>query len=143
MSTLDILRARFPGRVVLTPQEIAQAIHGDAAATKKRVEAIRKKLDAGVLIPGIRKGKGEKRWHVPIDALARAIDARAQPDDRTILPPALVPLGRRGRMTNPGPRLLKWMERSPIVWRAILDEIGILVSLDDRAALLASIDRTG
>ncbi|RDS85948.1 hypothetical protein [Dyella psychrodurans] len=142
MSTLDILRERFPGRVALTPKEIAQAIHGDAAATKKRVESIREKLDAGTLIPGIRKGKGEKRWLVPIDALARALDDRSRPDDRPVLPPALVPVGRRSRMTNIGPRMLKWMERSRVVLRDILAEVSVLVSLDEAAILQGVADLT-
>ena len=136
MSTLDILRDKFPGRVALSPKEVAQALHGDAKTTKKRVEAVRKKLDNGTLIPGIRKARGE-RWSIPLDALARALDERSRPDVAPILPPALTPIGRKSRMTNIGPRMTRLMERSRVVLQSILEEIFLLDALDDRTILRA------
>ena len=137
MSTLDILRTKFPGRVTLSPKEVAQALHGDAKTTKKRVEAVRKKLDDGTLIPGIQKARGDKRWSIPLDALARALDERGRPDVAPLLPPALTPIGRKTRMTNIGPRMTRLMERSRAVLQSILDEMFALDALDDREILLS------
>jgi hypothetical protein len=139
MSTLDILRAKFPGRVTLSPREVAQAMHGDEKATKKRIEAIRKKLDEGTLIPGIRKAKGDKRWSIPLAALARALDERGRIDIAPDLPPALTPVSgqRRSRMTNIGPRMTRLIERSRFVLQSILDEMRILKSFEEREILRA------
>lgn len=118
---LPILRETFPDRVYLTPKEVARALHGEGKDTKKRVEAIREKLDAGTLIPGIRKAPGEKRWKVKIVDLAAALDGELlhRPDSVAVATPA-----RSSRFKNPGPRITRLIvERSEKLWRNILEEL--------------------
>lgn len=105
--TLDLLRAKFPGQVMLSPREVARALYGDEKATRKRIAGIRKMLDEGTLCPDLRKAPNERRWWIPIAALARALEQRYVRPTRPVSLPALVPLGRRSRMTNIGPRLLR------------------------------------
>lgn len=122
---------------MLSPKDVAEALHGDARATKQRVEAVREKLDDGTLIPGIRKARGDKRWSIPLDALARALDERGRADVAPVLPPALTPVNgqRRSRMTNIGPRMTRLMERSRAALQSILNEMFVLDALDDREIL--------
>ena len=105
--TLDILCAEFPGQVMLSPCEVARPLYGDEKATPKRIEGVRKMLDEGTLCPDLRKAPNERRGWIPIAALARALEQRYVHTAPSLSPPALVPLGRRSRMTNIGPRLLR------------------------------------
>lgn len=75
-ATLDIIRARFPGRATLTPEEVAEVIHG--SADRAIVGGVRDALVKGIIIPGLRKLGG--RWLVPVGPLAAALDALADPD---------------------------------------------------------------
>ncbi|MBN8921753.1 MAG: hypothetical protein J0I96_01545 [Rhodanobacter sp.] len=104
--TLDLLRAKFPGQVMLTPREIARAIYGDAKATRKRIEGVRKMLEDGTLCPDLRKAPSEGRWLIPIAALARALEKRYVDTARNT-PPIAHPRPRGRKMTNIGPRLFR------------------------------------
>lgn len=104
--TLDILRAKFPGQLMLSPREVARALFGDEKATRKRIERVRTMLDEGTLCPNLQKGPNERRWLVPLAALARALEQRDARPALPVLPPALQHQ-RRSRLTNPGPRLLR------------------------------------
>ncbi len=50
-TTADIIRERFPGRVVLTPAEVAEVIG-------QHPDHVRDRLLSGTLIPGLRKDGG-------------------------------------------------------------------------------------
>lgn len=102
---LAIIRSIFPSQIYLTPKEIARVLHGPGRDTRKRTEDVRRQLDDGSLIPGLRKRPGQKRWHVSIVELAKALDAEAsrqpQPEARYYTPAPY------GRFKNPGPRLIR------------------------------------
>ena len=71
LTTAEIIAAKFPGRVVLTPEEVAEIWKGKT--TRGVVGEIREKLKRGTLIPGLSKNGG--RWDVPVSDLIKAIDA--------------------------------------------------------------------
>ncbi|MCL7713203.1 helix-turn-helix domain-containing protein [Stenotrophomonas mori] len=75
-TTADIIRELFPGRVVLTPAEVAEVIG-------QHVDHVRDRLLRGTLIPGLRKDGG--RWRVPVADLAEAIDGLARPSPPPVL----------------------------------------------------------
>lgn len=75
---LAIIRDIFPGQILLTPKQIARVLHGPGRDTKKRTEEVRRRLDDGSLIPGLRKPADQKRWLVRIVDLARALDREAE-----------------------------------------------------------------
>ena len=106
--TLDILRAKFPGQVLLSPREVACALYGDARATRKRIEGVRKMLNDGTLCPGLSKGRPGDRWPVPITALARALEQRYQAPTVSVAPPITFPPRRGRKMTNIGPRMFRY-----------------------------------
>lgn len=113
-SNIDLLRATFPGRVSLSPREVAVALRGKD--TPKRVERVRAELDAGTLIPGLRKDG--PRWRVPLLALAEAMDAIARPLVDARAPGAPSTARRRSPI---GPRLLlQRQRRAREAWSAIL-----------------------
>jgi hypothetical protein len=112
-SNLDLLRESFPNRIALSPKEVAKALCGKD--TPKRVERVRAELDAGTLIPGLRKDG--PRWRVPLVALAEAMDATARPPVDARAPSA--PSTRR--RSPIGPRLLlQKQRRARDAWGAIL-----------------------
>ena len=74
-TSIERLHRLFPGRMTLTPKEVAHVLYG--RDTRRVVERLRQKLEAGVLIPNLRRLDG--RWLVPIIELARALDALAAP----------------------------------------------------------------
>lgn len=118
-SSIEVLQEAFPGRAALSPKEIARALHGEGKDTKKRVEAVRGALDAGTLIPGLRKDGA--RWRVPIAALGAAMDARVRLAHGGGLPD--MPPQRRKAHSTIGPRMLFQRQRAVAVWRQILVEV--------------------
>lgn len=104
--TLDLLRAKFPGQVMLSPRDIARAIYGDEKATRKRIEGVRKMLNDGTLCPDLRKTPSEGRWLIPIAALARALEKRYVVPVSSA-PPTVHPRPRGRKMTNIGPRMFR------------------------------------
>ncbi len=102
---LAIIREIFPSQIFLTPKEIARVLHGPGKDTRKRTEDVRRQLDDGSLIPGLRKPPGQKRWLVKIVDLARALDAEGarqpRPGERYYTP------APHGRFKNLGPRLIR------------------------------------
>ena len=103
---LAIIREIFPSQIYLTPKEIARVLHGPGKDTKKRVEDVRRQLEDGSLIPGIRKPPGQKRWLVKIVDLAWALDAEVASQPRTTGERYYTP-APYGRFKNPGPRLIR------------------------------------
>ena len=118
-TSTDILRAAFPGRVALSPQEIAQALFGADKATKKRIESVREALDEGRLVPGIRKTGA--RWRVPIAALGAALDEQRRRE--TAVARDVAPDVRRSAHSTLGPRMLLQVNRSRQVWLDIQFEL--------------------
>lgn len=102
---LAIIREIFPSQIYLTPKEIARVLYGPGKDNKGRVEDVRRQLDDGSLIPGLRKPPGQKRWLVKIVDLAWALDAevsqRSQSGVKYYTPAPY------GRFKNPGPRLMR------------------------------------
>lgn len=103
---LAIIREIFPSQVCLTPKEIARVLHGPGKDTKSRVEDVRRQLDEGTLIPGLRKRSGQKRWLVKIVDLAMALDMEAASQPRTTSERYYTP-APYGRFKNPGRRLIR------------------------------------
>lgn len=68
--TLDQLRSMFPGKLMLTVEDVARVLglREDRAGR----EAVTAALRNGTLLPGLRKVMG--RWRVPIVSLARWLD---------------------------------------------------------------------
>ena len=105
MDHLTIIRDIFPSQVFLTPKQVARVLYGPGKDTKKRVEGIRQQLDAGSLIPGLRKPAGQKRWHIKVVDLARALNREYAQGPELVYPPVLA--GVRSRFKNPRPRLAR------------------------------------
>lgn len=103
LTTAEIIATKFPGRVVLTPEEVAEVWKGKT--TRGVVGEVREKLKRGTLIPGLRKNGG--RWDVPVSDLIKAIDALASapstphPFDYPQGPTVIRP---RGRKRSPIPK---------------------------------------
>jgi len=105
---LTIIRDIFPGQVYLSPKEIARVLYGPGKDTKKRTEGVRKQLDDGTLIPGLRKATDQKRWRVSVVELARALerDELQRAGEYVVRPP--VQFGKhKSRFKNPGMRLVR------------------------------------
>jgi hypothetical protein len=75
-ATLDAIRSRFPKRATLTPDEVAEVIHGNS--DRATVQGVREALSRGLIVPGLRKLGG--RWLVPIGPLSTALDGLAEPE---------------------------------------------------------------
>jgi len=104
---LAIIRSIFPSQIYLTPKEIARVLHGPGRDTRKRTEDVRRRLDDGSLIPGLRKRPGQRRWHVSIVELAKALDVEeAARQPRTTGERYYTP-APHGRFKNLGPRLIR------------------------------------
>lgn len=69
-ATGTIIQERFPGQIVLTPEEVAEVWRGERS--RETVAAIRKRLSRGTLIPGLKKNGG--RWEIPVESLIKAIE---------------------------------------------------------------------
>ena len=122
---LPLLREMFPGKVMLTVEDVAQVLGRTGAGG---YEQTREQLAAGVIVPGLRKVGGS--WLVPITALAAALDSLVQLDDegraapkelparRAVLPSnPLVDRPRRGRIPN---RLKQQQARAVVFWSVVL-----------------------
>lgn len=130
LTTAEIIQQKFPGRAVLTPEEVAEVWKGQV--TRSSVESIRQRLKAGTLIKGLRKNGG--RWEVPVADLIHAIEGLVshQKDDPQ-------PVARRGLSTANTVGLRK---RSPLGPRlGVLDvqsfwqEVFEAIDMDDAQAL--------
>ena len=102
---------------MITPREVAQAIHGKGKDTRKRVEQVNRALNEGRLIPGLRKDGA--RWLVPIAALAKALDSRTQ----AVAAPEVASSIRRSKHSTIGPRMLFQQERARTVLALVLEEV--------------------
>lgn len=118
-TSTEVLQDAFPGRISLSPQEIAAALFGADKATKKRVESVRVALDEGRLVPGIRKTGA--RWRVPIAALGAALDEQRRRE--TAIARDIGPTPRRSAHSTLGPRMLLWVQRSRTVLLDIETEL--------------------
>jgi len=69
-ATEEIIRGRFPGRVVLTPEELAEVWRG--SRSRKAVNAIRERLLRDARVPGLQKNGGG--LEVLVEGLLKAIE---------------------------------------------------------------------
>ncbi len=120
-SSVEVLQDAYPGRVALSPQEVARAICGVGKDTKKRVESVRNALDNRSLIPGLRKNGS--RWLIPIPALGAAMDEKRCREVPTHMP---VPGVRRSKHSTIGPRMLFQQARARDALLAVLGELEVL-----------------
>lgn len=105
---LTIIRDIFPGQIYLSPKEITRVLYGPGKDTKRRTEAVRKQLDDGTLIPGLRKAPDQKRWQVSVVELARALEREEYQCSGDYIVRSPVQLGnRKSRFKNPGMRLVR------------------------------------
>jgi hypothetical protein len=79
-STLDLLKSMFPGKVMLTIDDLALVLRNEnSRATRESVAgAIRR----GDILPGLRKSMG--RWLVPITTLAAWLDSLTVAADESV-----------------------------------------------------------
>lgn len=120
-SSTEVLQDAYPGRVALSPKEVAQAIYGLGKDTKKRVESVRNALDDGSLIPGLRKNGS--RWLIPIASLGAAMDEKRRREVPTPMPVAGV---RRSKQSTIGERRLFQQARAKDAFEAVLQELEAL-----------------
>ena len=131
--TGTIIQERFPGRVVLSPEEVAEVWRG--SRSRKAVGAIRKRLSRGTLVPGLKKNGG--RWEVPVEGLVKAIERlmgggdedEDEEDVQPVHPQAAPPSGTRRRAI--GPR----MSDTVGFWDEVFHELELLDAQWRRAAL--------
>lgn len=122
---LPLLREMFPGKLMLTVEEVARVLGRTGAGG---YEQTREQLANGVIVPGLRKMGGQ--WLVPIAALANALDnlvdldslGRASPKPlptrhTVISANPVVDRPRRGRIPN---RLKAQQARALAFWPAVL-----------------------
>jgi hypothetical protein len=86
--TLDLLRSMFPGKLMLTVEDVARVLglpNGRAGR-----EAVSAALRNGDVLPGLRKVIG--RWRVPMVSLAKWLDGLSD-QPATARPPASVERG--------------------------------------------------
>ncbi len=139
LTTAEIISSKFPGRAVLTPEEVAEVWKGKA--TRGVVEGVRAKLKAGTLIPGLKKNGG--RWEVPVSDLIRVIDGLA--DDsapRSIQAPVMPNSSNRKRQRSPlGPRIGVLDFQS--FWAEVFDQLDIGDAEGTRRAIRAAVSDSG
>jgi len=122
---LPLLREMFPGKVMLTVEDVAQVLGRTGAGG---YEQTREQLAAGVIVPGLRKVGGS--WLVPITALASALDGLVQLNEEGMASPKALPARRavlpssppgdrprRGRIPN---RLKQQQARAVVFWSVVL-----------------------
>ena len=66
----ELLQSIFPGRVTLSPREVALAMYGKA--DRGAANAVQDLLQHGLLIPNLPKVRG--RWLIPVAALGQWLD---------------------------------------------------------------------
>jgi hypothetical protein len=122
---LPLLREMFPGKLMLTVDDVARVLGRTGAGG---YEQTREQLANGVIVPGLRKIGGQ--WLVPIAALANALDdlvdldglgrasPRPLPTRHTVIGPnPVVDRPRRGRIPD---RLKAQQARVSVFWQAVL-----------------------
>lgn len=102
LRTSAIIQERFPGRVVLSPEGVAEVWRG--SRSRQAVAAIRKRLSREALIPSLKKIGG--RWEVSVDKLVKAVERfgageNDEEDDQSVQPQAASPSGTRRRTIGP------------------------------------------
>lgn len=137
LTSKEHIEALFPGRICITPEELALAWKGKA--TKGVVQSIRRKLKDGTLIPGLRRDGG--RWNIPVPAVVNVLDelTRVAEEARRIrvvgMPSSPVATKRR-RGTNIGPRpgIIGFAAE---VWAEVYDALDTLWAHEERDSLMA------
>lgn len=72
---LPVLREMFPGKAMLTVEDVARVLNRTGAGG---YEQTRDQLSRGLIVPGLRKFGGS--WLVPITTLAAALDGLVETD---------------------------------------------------------------
>lgn len=97
----ELLQSIFPGRVVLSPREVAMAMFGksDRSATN----SVRDLLQQGLLIPNLSMVRG--RWLIPVAALGKALDDLHPERPVEMIRPGAGPRGRQSWRAPPPVRI--------------------------------------
>ncbi len=113
-TTLEELRAAWPGRITLRADEVALVLRGKQ--TKKVVERIRGNMKAGAYGEGARKVDGV--WQLPLTDLANVIS----PPPPEPMPVEVELPKRTRRRSQIGPRLTFVMQAR--FWASVLNAMG-------------------
>jgi hypothetical protein len=137
LTSNEHLAAMFPGRICITPEELAQAWKGKT--TKGVVQHIRRRLKEGTLIPGLKRDGG--RWNIPVPAVANVLDdltrnAEAARRVRVVGVSSSPPANKKRRGTNIGPRP-GIMGYASDVWTAVYEALDTLWAHEERDAIMA------
>lgn len=143
LTTRELVEALFPGRLCITPEELAHAWKGKA--TRGVVQRIRGKLKDGTLIPGLQRNGG--RWDIPVPSVATILEEMTRVAERSREPRVISNMGtqlrtKRRRKTNigPRPRLIGFAIEA---WSAVYDALDVLWAQESRQELLIGLERTG
>ena len=128
---LPVLREMFPGKAMLTVEDVAQVLNRTGAGG---YEQTRDQLSKGLIVPGLRKFGGS--WLVPITTLAAALDGLVQTDvtgrsspkplaatHTVVSAEPLIPR-RTGRMPNRAKQRLELQQaRACLFWPLVLSTL--------------------
>lgn len=129
--TEEIITGRFPGRIALTSEEVAEVWRG--SRSREAVGAIRERLSRGTLVPGLKKNGGG--WDVPVEGLVKAIGklmagGDEDEDDPASIHPQAAPAGGTRRCAI-GPRVSDTVE----FWSEVFATLDMLEAEARRASL--------
>lgn len=137
LTSKEHIEALFPGRICITPEELALAWKGKA--TKGVVQNIRRKLKDGTLIPGLKRDQG--RWNIPVPAVVNVLDELTRVAEearrvRAIGMPSGPPAIKRRRGTNIGPRpgIIGYAQE---FWSEVYEALDTIWAHEERDALMA------
>ncbi|EKT4091682.1 hypothetical protein [Stenotrophomonas maltophilia] len=128
---LPVLREMFPGKAMLTVEDVARVLNRTGAGG---YEQTRDQLSRGLIVPGLRKFGGS--WLVPITTLAAALDGlvetdgtgrstpKALPATHTVISAEPLVPRRAGRMpTRAKQRLELQQTRASQFWPLVLSTL--------------------
>lgn len=129
-ATAKVIQAQYPGRVALTPEEVALLLYG--TDSRSMAQSVREAL-AKNTIPGAKVGG---RWLIPVGPLVAWLDSLANPTstpepDRATRSSSITPLSPRGRGRRPsGWNAMSWQAQTQTAL-AVLDALPLNQSLYD------------
>ncbi len=139
LTTEEIVASKFPGRVVLTPEELAEVWKGKT--TRGVVEGIRAKLKAGTLIPGLKKNGG--RWEIPVEDLIKVIKGLADDSKPRPITTPTMSNPTPGRRNRPPLGQRRDVYDYQTVWQAVFDQLDLFDAEETKKALREAVTKSG